>query len=350
MAAIEIKDVVKRFGSTTAVAGVNIDVADGEFLVLVGPSGCGKTTTLRMVAGLERITSGEITVDGRRVTDLSPKDRNLAMVFQSYALYSHLTVRKNLGFPLKARRTPKAEIASRVDKVSMMLELGPLLDRTPKTLSGGQRQRVALGRAIIREPQAFLMDEPLSNLDAMLRLRTRKDIIELTRSLGSTVIYVTHDQVEAMTMGHRIAVMKDGLVQQLDTPAQVYAAPSNTFVARFIGQHPMNMMDMEVVRDGGTELRGHGFRVPLDRELGPVDRVTLGIRPEDVKVFGGGTPAEVFVVERLGAELLVTARVGDGEVTLVTSAKAGLLHGDRIEIGLPSEHLHLFKVETGERI
>lgn len=350
MASIEIKNVVKRFDSTTAVAGVSIDVADGEFLVLVGPSGCGKTTTLRMVAGLERITSGDITVGGRRVTDLSPKDRNLAMVFQSYALYSHLTVRKNLGFALKARGTPKAEIAERIDKVAMMLELGPLLDRTPKTLSGGQRQRVALGRAIIREPQAFLMDEPLSNLDAMLRLRTRKDIIELTRSLGSTVIYVTHDQVEAMTMGHRIAVMKDGLVQQLDTPAQVYAKPSNTFVAQFVGQHPMNMLDMEVVRDGGTELRGRGFRVPVDRELGPVDRVTLGIRPEDVELVEGGTPAEVSVVERLGAELLVTAKVGDGEVSLVTSAKAGLAHGDRIEVGLPSERLHLFKEDTGARI
>jgi multiple sugar transport system ATP-binding protein len=350
MAAIEIKDVVKRFGGTVAVDHVSIDVADGEFLVLVGPSGCGKTTTLRMVAGLERITSGDITVGGRRVTDLSPKDRNLAMVFQSYALYSHLTVRENLGFALKARGTPKAQIAERIDKVATMLELGDLLDRTPKTLSGGQRQRVALGRAIIREPQAFLMDEPLSNLDAMLRLRTRKDIIELTRSLGSTVIYVTHDQTEAMTMGHRIAVMKDGRVQQLDSPANVYARPNNVFVAQFVGQHPMNMIGTNVVRDGGTELRGGGFRVPIEQDVGGNEQVTLGIRPEDVELASGGTPAEVSVVERLGAELLVSAKTEGSEISLVTSAKAGLAHGDRIEVKLPADRLHLFADPSGERI
>ncbi len=353
MAEIEIKNVVKRFGRTTAVDDVSIEIADGEFLVLVGPSGCGKTTTLRMVAGLERITSGEITVAGQRVNQLAPKDRDLAMVFQSYALYSHLDVRGNLGFALKASGAPKAEIAAKIDRVANMLGLEDLLDRKPKMMSGGQRQRVALGRAIIREPQAFLMDEPLSNLDAMLRLQTRKDIIELTRDLNSTVLYVTHDQTEAMTMGHRMAVMKDGRVQQLDTPANVYSRPSNLFVARFIGQNPMNLLEMEVVGDNGvTELRNEFLRLPLRAGLRHPGPVTVGIRPEDLELTTDedGVAAVASVVEMLGAELLVYAEVGRTNLSFIAPARTGLRAGDQVRLRFPEERLHLFDTSSGQRL
>ena len=245
MASVSLKNLNKYFGNTLVVNNVSVDIADGEFLVFVGPSGCGKTTTLRMVAGLESISDGEIQIGDRTVNHLPPGARDVAMVFQNYALYSHMTVGKNIGFALKARRFDDDDIKKRVLRVAKMLDLEEMLDRKPRQLSGGQRQRVALGRAIVRNPQAFLMDEPLSNLDALLRLQTRKELIELTGKLKSTVIYVTHDQVEAMTMGHRLAVMNEGEVVQLDTPENIYNQPSSRFVAEFIGSPPMNFLNME---------------------------------------------------------------------------------------------------------
>ena len=316
MAAIRLESVTKRFGDVAAVDDVSLEIADGEFLVLVGPSGCGKSTLLRLIAGLEEVTSGTVAIGDRDVTELAPRNRDIAMVFQSYALYPHMTVRQNLGYGLKARRTPKPEIARRVDEVAELLGLEHLLDRRPAQLSGGQRQRVAMGRAIVRQPQAFLLDEPLSNLDAKLRVGMRASLAQLHQRLGITTVYVTHDQTEAMTLGQRVAVLRDGKVLQVDRPQQLYAQPRNLFVAAFIGSPAMNLVEATV--DGG-EVRFGQYRVPLatPREAG---RVVLGIRPESFEdaSFAPGLPTidvTVEVLEELGSDAHVFFNVDAPPIT-----------------------------------
>ena len=335
MAEITIRDATKVYdGGVTAVDDIDLDVADGELLVLVGPSGCGKSTLLRMVAGLEDVTGGSIAIGDRDVTGLQPKDRDVAMVFQSYALYPHMTVRKNIGYPLRlAAKVPKGEQARRVEEVAALLQLTEVLDRRPSQLSGGQRQRVAMGRALVRSPQAFLMDEPLSNLDAKLRVEMRAEIARLQRDLGVTTLYVTHDQVEAMTMGTRVAVLDKGRLQQVDTPQRVYDEPVNLFVATFIGSPAMNLLPGRVVRDGddgGLALLVGAQRLPVDdvlRAAHPTladrvgDRVVVGVRPEALEDSGlepgvAGDrviEATVDLVESLGAELVVHVAVALGE-------------------------------------
>ncbi len=306
MAEIVLEDVTKVFaGGVFAVDDISLRIDDGEFLVLVGPSGCGKSTLLRMIAGLEEATSGHIVVGGRDVTDLAPKDRDIAMVFQSYALYPHMSVRQNLGYGLRVRKTPKAEIAERVERVARMLRLEELLDRRPAALSGGQRQRVAMGRAVVREPKAFLMDEPLSNLDAKLRVSMRAQLSSLHARLGATTIYVTHDQVEAMTLGQRVAVMRNGRIQQVDTPQVLYREPENLFVAAFIGSPAMNLVEATVT--GGAVEFG-GYRFPLDGPAPAQGRVVLGVRPEAFQDAAHADPSlptldvDVAVLEELGAD------------------------------------------------
>ena len=305
-------------GSTApAVAHLDLDIAEGEFLVLVGPSGCGKSTSLRMLAGLEPVSAGTITIGDRDVTNVAAKDRDIAMVFQNYALYPHMTVAENMAFALKIQKVAKSEIDRRVAEAAALLDLSEYLDRKPKSLSGGQRQRVAMGRAIVREPQVFLMDEPLSNLDAKLRVQTRTQIAALQRRLGTTTVYVTHDQVEAMTMGDRVAVLKAGVLQQCDTPRALYNTPANSFVATFIGSPSMNMILTPKV-DGGVDL--NGYVVPIDR--GVLDRaagstVLLGIRPEDLRITAEGAPMAVTLVEELGAETYVYGTFTDATGTKV---------------------------------
>ena len=327
MAAIEVDHVTKEFaGGVRAVDDVTLTVEDGEFMVLVGPSGCGKSTLLRMIAGLEEVTDGTVSIGGVDVTDLEPPHRDIAMVFQNYALYPHMDVRQNLGFGLSVRRTPKREIASRVLEVATLLGLQDLLDRKPANLSGGQRQRVAMGRAIIREPKAFLMDEPLSNLDAKLRVGMRASLAQLHRRLAVTSIYVTHDQTEAMTLGQRVAVMRDGRIVQVDVPQRLYQAPKDLFVGTFIGSPSMNLV--EAILDGDHVSFGQ-FRVPLDRDRRPehgVDRVVLGIRPEAFNDAAHGRPGlprievAVDVLEELGSDAFVFFHVAAPRVTIESHA------------------------------
>src|SRR5579872_6267397 len=316
MAEIRLAGVTKRFGDVAAVDDVSLEIADGEFLVLVGPSGCGKSTLLRLIAGLEEVTGGAVAIGDRDVTDLAPRSRDIAMVFQSYALYPHMSVRQNLGYGLKARRTPKAEIARRVSEVAELLGLEQLLDRRPAQLSGGQRQRVAMGRAIVRHPQAFLLDEPLSNLDAKLRVGMRASLAQLHQQLGTTTVYVTHDQTEAMTLGQRVAVMRDGRIVQVDRPQRLYASPRNLFIAAFIGSPAMNLVEATVE---GSEVSFGQFRVPLAARVEPGPTV-LGIRPESFEdaAFAPGLPTldvRVEVLEDLGAEAHVFFNVDAHPVT-----------------------------------
>jgi multiple sugar transport system ATP-binding protein len=332
MASITFEHVTKRFDETVAVADLSIDVADGEFLVLVGPSGCGKTTALRMLAGLEDITSGRIMIGDRVVNNVAPGGRDVAMVFQSYALYPHMTVYDNLAFSLRNYKVPKPEIERRVRQTADILELGELLKRKPRQLSGGQRQRVALGRAIVREPKAFLMDEPLSNLDAALRVQTRAEILRLQKRLGTTTIYVTHDQIEAMTMGDRIAVMNKGELQQLGTPEEVYEHPANTFVARFIGSPAMNMLPSSELGVGGTGQ-------------------LAGFRPEHVQLGNGRSgaghlDASVEVVEYLGDEQLAHVRLGDHELVVKLPVEPRLRAGERETFSVPLDKVLLFDEES----
>jgi multiple sugar transport system ATP-binding protein len=320
MAEIRLERVTKAFGDVHAVDDVSLEIGDGEFLVLVGPSGCGKSTLLRMIAGLEEVTAGEIRIGDRDVTDLAPRSRDVAMVFQSYALYPHMSVRQNLGYGLKARRTPKPEIARRVDEVAELLGLAALLERRPAQLSGGQRQRVAMGRAIVRQPQAFLLDEPLSNLDAKLRVGMRASLAQLHQRLGVTTVYVTHDQTEAMTLGQRVAVMRDGRILQVDRPQQLYSRPNDLFIAAFIGSPAMNLVDATF--DGGT-IRFGQFAVALPdgvRPQGAPDRVVLGIRPESFEdaLFAPQLPTitvQVEVLEELGSDSHVFFQVDAPPIT-----------------------------------
>jgi multiple sugar transport system ATP-binding protein len=360
VASVVLDRVTKQFGNVTAVDQFSLEIADQEFLVLLGPSGCGKTTTLRMVAGLEEPTGGRITIGDRDVTYLEPKDRDIAMVFQNYALYPHMSVYENMAFGLKLRRVPRQEIDRRVKEAAEILGLGALLHRKPKELSGGQRQRVALGRAIVREPKAFLMDEPLSNLDAKLRAQTRVELKRLHQRLQSTVIYVTHDQTEAMTMGTRIVVMRDGVVQQVDTPEGIYQRPRNQFVATFVGTPAMNLLSGEVGREGdrwwvnfpgGARLEAPPTLIPRLQKL-PSQAVTLGVRPEDLSVEGGEGPslaAEVRVFEPMGHESMVYAQVGsEGNLVVRTGNAFTAAPGDRLSVVLDPERLHVFDPSTEE--
>ena len=360
-APVSFANVTKRYGNVLAVDNLNLEVANGELMVLLGPSGCGKTTSLRMLAGLEKITSGVIRIGETVVNDLPPRSRNIAMVFQSYALYSHLTVFENLAYPLKVRKLPKAEIRRRVQEVAEVVQISELLDRKPREISGGQRQRVALGRAIIREPSVFLMDEPLSNLDAKLRLHMRGELKRFQRDLATTTIYVTHDQAEAMTLADRVAIMNKGVLQQVGPPREVYRNPANMFVAGFLGSPPMNFFKLEVQPgDDGLVLAGHGVRYPVPEAwkshmlLGETREFVIGVRPEHLSItrhaIDGAMPAEVYVVEDLGNELLVDVRVnGQTAVARVASGDAPVI-GDRVWLTFPPEHAHLFDPVTEQRL
>jgi len=344
-------------GSTKpAVDQISIEVQDGEFLVLVGPSGCGKSTTLRMLAGLEEVNDGRILIGDRDVTDVPPKDRDIAMVFQNYALYPHMTVAENMGFALKIAGVGKEERAQRVLEAAKLLDLEPYLGRKPKALSGGQRQRVAMGRAIVRQPQVFLMDEPLSNLDAKLRVQTRTQIASLQRRLGVTTVYVTHDQTEALTMGDRIAVLKDGVLQQVGSPRDLYEKPNNVFVAGFIGSPAMNLFLSDVV-DGGVKF-GTGV-APVERDAlgnGSGKQVTIGVRPEDLTISTSGTglEVEVDVVEELGADGYLYGHADiDGKRVDFVARVDGRQHpnaGDKVIVNPVPQHVHTFDAESGERL
>ena len=341
-----------------AVDQLDIEIGDGEFLVLVGPSGCGKSTSLRMLAGLEDVNGGSIRIGERDVTNLAPKDRDIAMVFQNYALYPHMTVGENMGFALKIAGEPKDKIAERVREAAKILDLEEYIDRKPKALSGGQRQRVAMGRAIVRSPQVFLMDEPLSNLDAKLRVQTRSQIAALQRRLGVTTVYVTHDQIEAMTMGDRVAVLKDGLLQQVDTPLNLYDNPKNKFVAGFIGSPAMNLLQVDA--EGGT-LHFGGATMPIPRETAAVAdkagrKITVGVRPEDMDIVpeGQGLTTTINLVEELGADAYVygTAQVDNKPYDIIArvDGRRPPAKGETVHFAPKQGHLHLFSTESGERL
>ena len=358
MGRVVFAGVSKRFGDVTAVDDLDLEIEDEEFLVLLGPSGCGKSTALRMIAGLEDPTEGIITIGDRIVNDIEPRDRDIAMVFQSYALYPHMTVRRNIEFPLRA--LDRTERAERVQDAANVLGLENLLDRKPVQLSGGQRQRVALARAIVRRPAAFLMDEPLSNLDAKLRVQTRAELVELQQRLLTTTIYVTHDQVEAMTMGHRIAILESGILQQLGPPQDVYDRPANLFVARFIGSPPMNTVTGEVARDNGALVaRLPGAAVALPEPIGHaveragVTAVVIGVRSEHL-TFGGeaSIPATVTVVESLGHERHVICRLVDGQMVIVRVAADERVPaiGESVQLASDPEHLHVFDATSTTRV
>ncbi|MFC9436953.1 ABC transporter ATP-binding protein [Nocardia sp. NPDC057030] len=356
MARLRIEKVSKQFGATYAVREVSLDIADGEFLVLLGPSGCGKSTLLRMIAGLEDPTGGVIRLDDNDITHRAPQQRDLAMVFQSYALYPHLTVAKNIGFPLRARHTPRAKIAERVAEVASTLGLDELLRRKPGALSGGQRQRVALARAMVRDPGAFLMDEPLSNLDAKLRSATRAELIALHRRLGATFLYVTHDQVEAMTMADRIALLNEGRVEQVGTPTELYDRPRSTFVAGFLGAPPMNLFPGIVTeRDGGLFLVADGIDVELAipaGDFGGTVEVIAGIRPEQLRLDATAADirGEVRMVENLGSEELIHFTTGAHTLCARASRPAGVQPDDSIGLRADPAHIHFFDPESGLRM
>jgi multiple sugar transport system ATP-binding protein len=355
MARVLIRNLNKMYDEVHAVKDVNLEIRDKEFMVLVGPSGCGKTTTLRMVAGLESITSGQVLIGDVVVNELPPMDRDIAMVFQNYALYPHMSVYDNMAFGLKMRKVDRAEIGKRVQAAAEILGMQDYLKRKPRQLSGGQRQRVALGRAIVRQPQVFLFDEPLSNLDAKLRVQMRVELKKLHNRLNTTAVYVTHDQVEAMTLGDRVVVMKDGLVQQVGEPLELYNAPANRFVAGFIGSPAMNFAGVRVRdADGGLKADNAGFDIDIPAEIGQRLRpyagrdVTIGIRPEDLQVANGSHPpglcfdALVEVVERLGPEILLDLQVGEQTMVAAVEPTVRAKRGDKIRFALRPERLHFF--------
>ncbi|MGK4001493.1 sn-glycerol-3-phosphate ABC transporter ATP-binding protein UgpC [Sorangium sp. So ce1036] len=353
MASVKVRGLNKRFGQTHVLRGVSVDVPDGSFAVLVGPSGCGKSTLLRLLAGLEEADEGSIALGDRDVTHLEPRDRDIAMVFQSYALYPHLTVRENLAFGLKLRKTPPAEIEARVKEASEMLGLGPLLDRYPRALSGGQRQRVAMGRAIVRRAQLFLFDEPLSNLDAALRAQVRVDIRKLHDRLGATSVYVTHDQVEAMTLADEIFVLNKGVVEQSGPPLEVFARPRTQFVASFLGSPAMNFLEARMEDRGGRWVAAHGdLAVEIDAAefpgaLAPGRRVTVGVRPHEVEVAPGqgGASFQVAIVEALGAESYAHGTVAGAPFVARLEPAAPVAKGDTVRVAL--RQVHLFDAESG---
>ena len=355
MGAIAIREVVKRYGrgatSNQVIHGVNAEIHDGEFVVIVGPSGCGKSTLLRMVAGLEEISGGEISIAGRVVNDIEPSERDIAMVFQNYALYPHMSVFDNMAYGLKIAKVPVAEIKTRVDKAAKILELGALLQRKPRELSGGQRQRVAMGRAIVREPQVFLFDEPLSNLDAKLRAQTRLEIQKLHRELGVTSLFVTHDQVEAMTLAQRMIVMNAGRMEQIGTPEAVYQRPATTFVAGFIGSPPMNLLRGSA---DGTRFSAGAQVLSLPGSAPRHGELILGLRPEHTALSRNGAagwPLKVEMIEMLGAERLVYGRLGDALFTVrVDGTLSPPQPGDVVSLQMAPEHLHWFDATTHQRV
>ncbi|MBL8342869.1 MAG: sn-glycerol-3-phosphate ABC transporter ATP-binding protein UgpC [Rubrivivax sp.] len=356
-AAVELAQVVKSYdGKTTVIHGIDLDIRAGEFVVFVGPSGCGKSTLLRMIAGLEPISGGEVRIDGQVVNELPPRQRDIAMVFQDYALYPHKTLYDNMAFGLRLRKTPEAEVQGRVMDAARLLKIDHMLERRPAALSGGQRQRVAIGRAIVRQPKVFLFDEPLSNLDAQLRGEMRSEIKRLHQRLGATIIYVTHDQVEAMTLADRIAVLSAGHKMQYDTPEAIYNRPAALFVAGFTGAPPMNLCEC-VLYEGYADLGG--LRVPLPFELarraGGCSRLTFGVRPENLRLARGGAadielPAEVALLEPLGAETLVTLRLGQRELVARCPAWFRQAPGSAVTLYVAGDHLHLFDAATGTAI
>ena len=365
MASVEIRKVDKYFGTVHILHGVEIDIRDGEFVVLVGPSGCGKSTLLRMIAGLEEISRGDIVIGGRVVNNVPPKDRDIAMVFQNYALYPHMTVHDNMAFSLKLARAPKNVIQERVNRAAQILGLTQFLDRYPRQLSGGQRQRVAMGRAIVRDPQVFLFDEPLSNLDAKLRVQMRTEVKELHQRLKTTSVYVTHDQIEAMTMADRIVVMNLGNVEQIGAPLELYDRPNNLFVAGFIGSPAMNFIEATIKGGNGgggpAAVTADGTELPLPATIGGVrnnQRVIYGIRPEHLTLNtaaaaangNGNLPSEVVVVEPTGAEILVFTRTAGHEVSAVFRERHAFQPGDRISLTPDLGAVHVFDAETGARL
>ena len=347
MAAVSFSQIQKSFGKTAVLHGISLDISDGEFMVLVGPSGCGKSTLLRMLAGLEDISAGSIAIEGRVVNQVESKDRDIAMVFQSYALYPHMTVRENMGFSLKLRKDDKQRIEERVRVAAKILNLEPYLERYPRELSGGQRQRVAMGRAIVRDPKVFLFDEPLSNLDAKLRVAMRSEIKALHQRLKTTTVYVTHDQVEAMTMADRIAVMNEGRIEQLGGPLELYDRPANLFVAQFIGSPAMNVFD-GVYRDGAVE--ACGARWPCNARAREGQGVKYGIRPEHLQSGSSGIAADVVVVEPMGPETELVVKVGEQAFTVVTHGRSHAGPGDRMLLAPQAEHAHLFDPASGQRL
>jgi sn-glycerol 3-phosphate transport system ATP-binding protein len=360
MATLSFRQVKKTYaGNVPVIHGIDLDVADGEFIVIVGPSGCGKSTLMRMVAGLETVTSGEVQIDGVTVNDLEPADRDIAMVFQNYALYPHMSVYDNMAYGLKLRKMPKAEIRKRVEAAAHILELGKLLDRRPRALSGGQRQRVAMGRAIVREPKVFLFDEPLSNLDAKLRVAMRLEILKLHRRLQTTSLYVTHDQVEAMTLAHRMVVMNQGMPEQIGTPVEVFEKPASVFVAGFIGSPPMNLIRVEVHGDGTMQTAEGGLPLGIPPTQVPHvvrgRKVVMGLRPEYMLFDTHGFEAEIEMIETLGSEQLVHCRYGADQIVVRCTTRqlseSQLRAGERMEIGPDGRHpLHWFDAETGQRV
>jgi len=354
MATVRFSGVNKSYGSTTVVSDLNLELPDGSFTVLVGPSGCGKSTSLRMLAGLDTVTSGTITIGDRDVTHLQPRDRDIAMVFQNYALYPHLTVRENIAFPLRASKTPRAEAHVRADEVADSLGLGKLLARKPKDLSGGQQQRVAIGRAIIREPSVFLFDEPLSNLDAKLRVETRTELLQIQRRLGITSVYVTHDQEEAMTLSDRMIVMRDGRTAQAGTPLEVYTTPTDTFVASFVGSPKMNLFDGEC--GDGVFTLPNGFSLDVDH-VPATGTVTLGVRPDDLIPTPTPNPdgegaARVRLIELLGPRAIVTIDARGTEMTSVVEASrlSSITEGTTVSLSARPDSVHAFDPQSGQRL
>ena len=349
MARVELRQVRKSFGDVHVVHGVNITVEDGEFCAFLGPSGCGKSTTLRMIAGLEEVTDGEIYIGPREVTRMEPRDRNIGMVFQNYALYPHKTVRENLGFGLKVRGVSRSEVAELVERASQMLGLEELLDRKPKQLSGGQMQRVGLGRTLVRDADVFLLDEPLSNLDAKLRAQMRIELSQLHRRLGKTMIYVTHDQVEAMTMADRILVMHKGEVQQVGSPLQIFDWPANLFVARFVGVPEMNLFDARQT-EAGLQMGGRALTLAERLPANAGRDLTVGIRPDQIRVHHDGIYEFVVdAVEQLGTSTLLVGALGGARAQILTK-RVNAQPGDRFNADLPAEHLHVFDTGSGFRM
>ncbi|MGD9479399.1 ABC transporter ATP-binding protein [Shinella sp. G-2] len=347
MAEVQIREARKSYGAVEVLRGVDVEVADGEFVALVGPSGCGKSTLLRMIAGLEGISGGEIRIGARVVNDIPPKQRDVAMVFQNYALYPHMTVARNMGFSLKLAGKPKEEIDRRVAAAAEILDLSALLDRLPRQLSGGQRQRVAMGRAIVRDPRVFLFDEPLSNLDAKLRVQMRAEIKALHQRLGTTTVYVTHDQVEAMTMADKIVVMRAGIVEQVGSPLDLYDHPANMFVAGFIGSPAMNFIEGRI--ENGQFISGSGLSVPANA-IADTTRVALGIRPEHLLLDPAGTAATVVVVEQTGAETLLLLDMAGQKLTYLGRDRLPIRPGETIHIRPDTTRLHVFDTASGRRI
>ena len=353
MASVNIREVRKSFGGFEVLHGVTVPIEDGQFVVLVGPSGCGKSTLLRMLAGLERITSGTISIGERVVNDVQPKERDIAMVFQNYALYPHMTVAQNMGFSLRLRGAPQSEIDKLVKRAADILALTPLLDRYPRQLSGGQRQRVAMGRAIVRDPQVFLFDEPLSNLDAKLRVAMRTEIKELHQRLKTTTVYVTHDQIEAMTMADKIVVMHDGIVEQMGSPLELYDHPDNKFVAGFIGSPAMNFLEGKLVGSATPHVEtANGARLPLIASRSGLDGkpVIYGIRPEHLEFADDGIEAEVIVVEPTGSETQIVARIGQQDLIAVIRDRRPVKPGDKVRLRPNPAAAHVFDKETEKRL